>query len=81
MRSVIKFAIADYFWMRKGLTTMAKCEHCGKTTTFGHRRSFSMRATNRAFKPNLQRVTLFINGRKVRKTLCTKCIKSLAKTS
>ncbi|MDT8897275.1 L28 family ribosomal protein [Thermanaerothrix sp. 4228-RoL] len=40
-----------------------------------------MRATNRAFKPNLQRVTLFINGRKVRKTLCTKCIKSLAKTS
>ncbi len=60
---------------------MAKCEHCGKTTTFGHRRSFSMRATNRAFKPNLQRVTLFINGRKVRKTLCAKCIKSLAKTS
>lgn len=60
---------------------MAKCEQCGKTTTFGHRRSFSMRATNRAFKPNLQRVTLIVNGRKVRKTLCAKCIKSLAKTN
>ena len=24
---------------------MAKCAHCGKTTTFGHNRSFSMRAT------------------------------------
>ena len=26
---------------------MAKCANCGKTTTFGHNRSFSQRATNR----------------------------------
>ena len=32
---------------------MAKCAHCGKSTSFGHNRSFSMRATNRTFKPNL----------------------------
>ena len=58
---------------------MAKCEKCGKTTVFGHNRSFSMRATNRTFKPNLQKVSIYENGRTVKKTLCTKCIKSLAK--
>ncbi len=59
---------------------MAKCESCGKTTTFGHNRSFSMRATNRVFKPNLQRVLVMEKGRKVRKTLCAKCIRTLVKT-
>lgn len=58
---------------------MAKCENCGKTTTFGHNRSFSMRATNRKFKANLQKISVFEQGRKVSKTLCTKCIKALAK--
>jgi len=58
---------------------MAKCESCGKTTTFGHSRSFSMRATNRKFKPNLQQVSVYENGMKVRKVLCAKCIKTLSK--
>ena len=31
---------------------MAKCATCGKSTAFGHNRSFSQRATNRTFKPN-----------------------------
>ena len=60
---------------------MAKCEHCGKTTTFGHNRSFSMRATNRKFKPNLQQVTVYENGVKIRKVLCAKCIKTLSKVA
>lgn len=60
---------------------MAKCAHCGKTTTFGHNRSFSMRATNRAFLPNLQKVTVFASGCKVKKLLCTKCIRTLVKTA
>jgi large subunit ribosomal protein L28 len=60
---------------------MAKCAHCGKATTFGHNRSFSMRATNRAFKPNLQKVTVIEKGRKVHKVLCAKCIRTLAKTA
>jgi len=58
---------------------MAKCENCGKTTTFGHNRSFSMRATNRKFKPNLQKVSIYENGKMEKKTLCTRCIKALAK--
>jgi len=60
---------------------MAKCAHCGKTTTFGHNRSFSMRATNRAFRPNLQKVTVIENSRKVQKLLCAKCIRTLVKTA
>ena len=60
---------------------MAKCANCGKTTTFGHSRSFSQRATNRKFKPNLQKVTLLERGRLVQKTLCAKCIKTLSKSA
>jgi large subunit ribosomal protein L28 len=63
----------------KGTILMAKCESCGKTTTFGHNRSFSMNATNRKFKANLHKVSIYENGKKVRKVLCTKCIKSLSK--
>jgi large subunit ribosomal protein L28 len=58
---------------------MAKCEVCGKATTFGHNRSFSMRATNRAFKPNLQKITILKNGKKVRKVMCTRCIRTMVK--
>lgn len=60
---------------------MAKCESCGKTTAFGHNRSFSLRATNRKFKPNLQKVTIVVNGQKVKKVLCTKCIRTMVKTN
>ena len=58
-----------------------KCAHCGKTTTFGHNRSFSQRSTNRKFIPNLQKVTLVENGRKIQKTLCAKCIRTAAKSA
>jgi large subunit ribosomal protein L28 len=60
---------------------MAICEKCGKKTTFGHNRSFSQRATNRMFHPNLQRVTVLEHGRKVRKVLCAKCIRTMVKVS
>ena len=60
---------------------MAKCANCGKTTTFGHNRSFSQRATNRDFKPNLQKVTLMKNGHIVKQVWCAKCIKSLGKSA
>jgi large subunit ribosomal protein L28 len=66
---------------KKGSLKMAKCAHCGKSTTFGHSVSFSNRHTNRAFHPNLQKVTVMVNGQKVQKMLCTKCIRTLAKTA
>jgi large subunit ribosomal protein L28 len=60
---------------------MAICEICGKKTTFGQNRSHSMRATKRQFKPNLQKVTVYENGKSVRKTLCTRCIRTLTKST
>ncbi|NLB70527.1 MAG: 50S ribosomal protein L28 [Chloroflexi bacterium] len=58
---------------------MAKCSQCGKTTTFGHNRSHSLVATRRKFRPNLQRVSVYEDGKKVRKVLCARCIKTLTK--
>ncbi|HQA28520.1 MAG TPA: 50S ribosomal protein L28 [Brevefilum fermentans] len=60
---------------------MAICEQCGKKTAFGYNRSHSMRATKRQFKPNLQKISVYENGRMVRKTLCTRCIRTLVKSS
>lgn len=60
---------------------MAVCENCGKKTTFGHNRSFSLRATNRAFRPNLQKVLVMENGKKVHKTYCARCIRSMVKSA
>jgi large subunit ribosomal protein L28 len=60
---------------------MAKCNRCGKTTSFGHNRSFSQRATRRTFKPNLQRVSVMEKGRLVHKTLCVRCLRTLSKAA
>lgn len=76
-----KLAIAHGIIVLKGFSKMAKCNNCGKTTTFGHNRSFSLRATNRKFKPNLQKVSIMEKGRLVQKTLCAKCIKTLGKSA
>ncbi|HEX7433942.1 MAG TPA: 50S ribosomal protein L28 [Anaerolineaceae bacterium] len=59
---------------------MAKCENCGKITTFGHNRSHSLHATNRAFHPNLQKISVMLRGHKVHKILCTKCIRTMVKS-
>ncbi len=72
------------FWnySKKGCCKkMAKCANCGKSTTFGHNRSFSQRATKRTFKPNLQKTLVMEKGRPVHKVLCAKCIKTLSKTT
>lgn len=63
------------------ISNMAKCSTCGKATTFGHNRSFSQHATNRTFKPNLQKVSVMEKGRLVKKVMCAKCIKTLGKSA
>jgi large subunit ribosomal protein L28 len=59
---------------------MAKCQICGKGPMSGHNVSFSQKKTNRKFKPNIQRATFYENGRKVRKQVCTRCLKASAKS-
>jgi large subunit ribosomal protein L28 len=65
----------------KGIFKMAICEKCGKKTTFGHNRSFSQRATNRSYLPNLQKVMVVEQGHKVHKILCARCIRTMVKSS
>jgi large subunit ribosomal protein L28 len=59
---------------------MAKCQECGKKTTFGRNRPWSKKSTPRTFRPNLQTITVYEGGRKIRKVLCAKCIRTLVKT-
>jgi len=58
---------------------VARCELTGKGKQFGHNVSFSLRRTNRAFKPNLQKKTFEIDGQKVTMTLSTQAIRTLRK--
>jgi large subunit ribosomal protein L28 len=53
-----------------------KCEICGKGTSFGNQVSNSNHRTKRKRKPNLQQVKAWKDGKKVKMTVCTRCLKS-----
>lgn len=55
---------------------MAKCEICNKSVQFGHNVSHSNKKTSRIWRPNIRRVHVMENGRKVRRYVCTRCIRS-----
>lgn len=59
---------------------MANCSVCGKTTTFGRNRPWSKKSTNRTFKANLQKVSVYEDGRKIQKLMCTRCLRTMVKT-
>ncbi len=55
-------------------------EITGKGKMFGHNViPNSQRKTNRAFKPNLQKKTFMVNGKKVRLTVAASTIRTLRK--
>lgn len=54
-----------------------KCEICGKGPQFGHNRPFSLKATNRMWRPNVQKKTMTIDGRKQRVNVCTRCLRTM----
>ncbi|MBN1876828.1 MAG: 50S ribosomal protein L28 [Anaerolineae bacterium] len=58
---------------------MAKCEVCGKGPIFGHNVSHSKRATNRIFRPNIQRKYVTIDGKRQRIHICTRCLRTLSR--
>jgi large subunit ribosomal protein L28 len=60
---------------------MARCEICDKGPQFGHRVSHSKKATKRQFKANVQRVRVNIDGKTRRMYICTRCLRTLNKTS
>ncbi len=53
----------------------AKCMNCNKGIMMGHRVSHSKRRTSHGFKPNLQKKTFVLDGKRVSVKLCTNCIK------
>ncbi|HED04242.1 MAG TPA: 50S ribosomal protein L28 [Candidatus Fraserbacteria bacterium] len=55
---------------------MAVCDLCGKRTHFGNTVSHAGNRSRRARRPNLQKVKARQGGRRVRLTVCTRCIKS-----
>lgn len=57
----------------------AQCELTGKGKQFGHNVSFSLRRTKRVFKPNLQKKTLVVDGKKVTLTVSTQALRTLKK--
>lgn len=52
------------------------CEICGKHAVAGHSVSHSHRTVNRKFKPNIQRVTVVVDGKKRKMNVCSTCLKS-----
>jgi len=59
---------------------MARCERCGKGPQFGQNRPFSLKATKRQFRVNVQKVSVYEGGRRRSTHLCTRCMRTLAKT-
>ncbi|MBQ6486525.1 50S ribosomal protein L28 [Candidatus Saccharibacteria bacterium] len=58
---------------------MAICELTGKGKMYGHNVSFSQRKTRKVFKPNIQKRTLEVNGKKVRVNISTSALRTLKK--
>lgn len=56
-----------------------RCELTGKGKQFGNKVSFSLHRTKRVFKPNLQKKTFVIDGKKITMTLSTRAIRTLKK--
>ena len=52
------------------------CEVCGKGIVHGNNVSHSNRKTRRTWAPNTQKVHVMLNGRAVRLSVCTRCLRS-----
>ncbi len=58
---------------------MKVCEICGKGRTTGNNVSHSMRHTKRTYEANIQKVEVEENGKKCKKRICAKCLKTMKK--
>lgn len=55
---------------------MAKCEVCSKGQHFGLSVSHSHRKSNRAWKPNVKKVRLEVDGTSRSMNICARCLRS-----
>ena len=52
------------------------CDICGKHAVAGRSISHSHRTVSRTFKPNIQRVTVVVDGKRQKLNVCSTCLKS-----
>ena len=57
-----------------------KCQLCNKIGVAGNNVSHSKRHTKTRFLPNIQRLTIPIDGVRTRVKICTRCLRTLHKT-
>jgi large subunit ribosomal protein L28 len=57
------------------------CDLCGKSLLFGHNVSHSKRATNRHWRVNLQKVRIQKGSTTASLKICSRCLRTLRKTS
>jgi len=58
---------------------MAICEVSGKGKMYGHNVSFSQRKTRKVFKPNIQKKTIIVDGKKQKVNVSTSALRTLKK--
>ena len=58
---------------------MAVCDITGKGKVYGHNVSFSQRKTRKVFKPNVQKKTLILNGKKIKANVSASALRTLKK--
>lgn len=52
------------------------CEICGKHPVAGRSISHSHRVSNRTFRPNIQKVSVVVDGKSRKMNVCTSCMKA-----
>jgi large subunit ribosomal protein L28 len=60
---------------------MAKCQQCGKGPVAGKNVSHAQNRTPRVFAPNIQKAVVMVDGKAKSMRLCTRCIRTHAKTA
>ena len=58
-----------------------RCANCGKGIMIGHNVSKAKNRTRKVFKPNLHSARILVGTNFKRMRLCTKCLRTMKKTS
>jgi len=58
---------------------MAVCEITGRSKMYGHNVSFSQGKTRKVFKPNTQKRTLVVDGKKAKVNISAAALRTLRK--
>ncbi len=59
---------------------MAKCEICERDQKFGIQVSHSHRRSNKAWKTNVKRARMNVDGQSRRVSICTSCMRTIKKS-